>query len=291
MKWITLIAMCLAFSSLSAQQFSLGIGGLYQFKGDYVQIVEDRKNSVRQLGSGDNDSTYALTLLTTIRETQHVFKAKPGWQVEGNFDWNFAGDFSLATGIGLRSRSWEYDAIPKKLTFYEDFIDTLAQSEIPDYEPSLVCDSIINRTGAQSPSDLANLTVLDIIIPLGINYKFSENFDMGLHVLVNLPISTLIENEFTDTDFYEQDGEQFCENFLAVHEDTTGDFFNSVRWSSELKFTYWIKNIGLQAVLQTTTTPLMKPLPDTGPDVGQVVTSDTFKPRFIGLIVNYKFGK
>lgn len=292
MKWFFAFLLFLSCVGLSAQEFSVGAGGLWSWSSSYVETVETRNNSVRRVvNETTGDSVYLLTLLQLINEDEHIFKAKPGWQFQANFDWNFSKKMSLQTGLGLRGRKWEYNEKPKRFTFYETVVAEIPEEEAPVYTETLVCDQVINNADAFSVSEFADVSFIDLIVPIGIQVAFSDKLDVGLSAVFSSPISSRISSEYTSTEFYMTDGDQICENSLATAEDTSGDFFRKTRWSTELSFTYWINNIGIQAMVQTSTAPLMKKLGESGPIDGQVVTTDTFKPRFLGLLVKYKFGK
>ena len=293
MRWIGLLLFVCGSWSLQAQ-FSVQGGVLWSFPGDYVEQHESLSNSiVRVVDPETNDTTYRLNLLTLINESDHIFKAKPGWQfgVDYNHWLGQKKKFGVNIGAGVRGRSWEYNADPKRFIFYEQFIDTIPKDQVPQYEESLVCDTVINNPGSTNIDEFARLSILDLMIPFGFKIKFSERFDAGFNVLFSLPIRSQIRTDYRRTEFYVQDDLQFCETFLDERVDESGDFFRDMRWSSELRFTYWIQNFGIQAVAQTSTGRLMADLPDTGPSPQHVVETDTFKPRFLGLVLKYKFDK
>ena len=292
MKWFFAFLLMLSYVGLSAQEFSVGAGGLWSWSSSYVETVETLNNSVRHVvDETTGDSVYLLTLLQLINEDEHIFKAKPGWQFQANFDWNFSKKMSLQTGVGFRGRKWEYNAKPTRFIFYETLVGEIPEEEAPVFTETLVCDQVINNEGAYSASEFADVSTLDLIVPLGIQVAFSDKLDVGLSAVFSAPLKSTIASEYTSTEFYMSNGEQICENSLATAEDVSGDFFRKTRWSTELSFTYWINNIGIQAMVQTSTAPLMKRLGENGPIEGQIVTTDTFKPRFLGLLVKYRFGK
>ncbi|NNE29109.1 MAG: hypothetical protein HKN16_05710 [Saprospiraceae bacterium] len=291
MKWILSLLFSLLGVMAFCQEFSFGVAGLYNLKSNYIETKEKETNSVVHLGFPDMDSVYYLTLLETITEREYTVKGKPGFQAEANVDWKLGDRWSVGTGLGMRYRNWEYEDRVKIFIFYETLLNEIPEEEAPDFTPTLFCDEVINLNPGQIPNPVVDVRSLDLFIPVQFNVAFNEQFDAGVSFLFSAPVLTKLEYETTHTEYSMDGGLQICENSIRTREDDSGDDFRGFRFSSELQFTYWLQNIGIQLFGQLTSTPLFEKIETAGPNLGGVINTDSFKPRFIGLKVKYRLGE